>query len=1014
MAVRLWLCVALVTHVLVVVLCNEEPDTTVPDTTVTATDATESTSTPSFANPITSKIHKKVKCRKIKKCPKNEEFSICPQSLQRAQYCSEKGQSCRQQTVDQQFCKRGCVCQKGFLRADNGTCVKEEECPTTCGPNEIQDNCPANCESNYCPTSSSSDSALCTTPDVCPPPVCKCRFNYRRAINGTCIPTRSCPPFDCSSKPNEEFVSCPPLCPTDDCSQASPSGECPPLFGNIGIVLPCSPKCRCIKGYWRLNGTCVPYGQCPGVCPKNERYSECIQGECRALNCTQQGKSISCPRIRPEFCKKGCVCEEGYLRNKNGTCVKENQCEPPTCPANELWSTCAQATCRAEDCSQRGKPVACPRVKEEFCIKKCVCVKGFLRNEKGDCVPENQCPPPTCSENEQLENCSLSCNTDYCPRSEDENQICSKSETCIPRCRCQFNYRRAENGTCIPTESCPPFDCSSRPNEKYNPCPPICPTDDCGQPRLKGQCPYRIGIRLICNPKCECLDGYGRVNGTCVPFEECPDLCPKNEEYSPCTQRTCRPENCKDRNSTMEECSTMVDEFCERGCVCKENYYRNDEGDCVPSEECEDNVDDSEEDKEDIVEEPSCPKNEEYVSCIQGVCRAMNCGQKDEDVPCPEIPDEKCDSGCICKENYLRAENGTCVPKDSCEAVSCPENEQFSTCSQAVCRALDCKERGRPVACPMILEGSCIKECICKSGYLRTESGECVPEEKCPAPTCVENEVLQNCSQYCTSDYCPYSADQEQECYPPFPPGSCVPECKCRFNYRRSDNGTCIPTRSCPPFDCSDRPNEEYHPCPPLCPSDACGKPRLTGRCPFNIKVVLNCQPKCQCKDGYGRVNGTCVPFEECPDLCPANEEYSSCTQRICRPQNCSNRNTTMENCSTCDDNKCQRGCVCKENYYRNDKGVCVASEECVDKEEDSDKDKKDTCTGPNERYTTEFKSCPPNTCVSLVAKFKCDSTEQPKPGCICDSGYLRQNLTSPCIPICECPEMASSPDCQK
>lgn len=45
----------------------------------------------------------------------------------------------------------------------------------------------------------------------------------------------------------------------------------------------------------------------------------------------------------------------------------------------------------------------------------------------------------------------------------------------------------------------------------------------------------------------------------------------------------------------------------------------------------------------------------------------MNCGQKDEDVPCPEIPDEKCDSGCICKENYLRAENGTCVPKDSCE-----------------------------------------------------------------------------------------------------------------------------------------------------------------------------------------------------------------------------------------------------------------------------------------------------------------------------------------------------------
>ncbi|KAH9629157.1 hypothetical protein HF086_014827 [Spodoptera exigua] len=635
----------------------------------------------------------------LKKCPKNEEFSICPQSIKRAQYCSERGQSSRQLAVDDESCKRGCVCKKG---------------PTTCGPNEIQDNCPANCESNYCPTSNNSDNSLCTTPDVCPPPVCKCRFNYRRAINGTCIPTKNCPPFDCSSKPNEEFVSCPPLCPTDDCSQASPTGKCPALFGNIGIVLTCNPKCRCINGYWRLNGTCVPYGQCPGVCPKNERYSECIQGECRALNCTQIA--------------------------------------------------------------------------------------------------------PTCSENEQLENCSQSCTSDNCPYSEDQmkNEVCSKSDTCIPRS----------------------------------------------------------------------------------------DLCAENEEYSPCTQRTCRPENCSDRNSTMENCSSVDDELCERGCVCKENFYRNDEGNCVPSEECE---------------APSCPTNEEFVPCVQGVCRAMNCWEKSENVSCPEIPEDECDSGCVCKENYLRAENGTCVPEDTCQAVTCPPNEEFSSCSQAVCRAFDCKERGQPIPCPMILEGSCIKECICKYGYLRDENGDCIPEETCP-----------------------------------------------------------------PPFDCSDRPNEEYHPCPPICPSDACSKPRLTGHCPFNIKTVLNCQPKCQCKDGYGRVNGTCT---------------------------CSNRNSTVANCSNCDDTECQRGCVCKENFYRNDDGACVPSEECEDSEDNNDSS---LCTGPNEHYTKEFQSCPPNICKSLMAKYKCNSTEPAKPGCLCDSGYFRLNLTSPCIPKCECPEMANSPDCLK
>ncbi|KAM3962921.1 uncharacterized protein ACR2FA_003019 [Aphomia sociella] len=127
-----------------------------------------------------------------------------------------------------------------------------------CGVNEIQDDCPSNCAAEYCPKGESTE--VCARPNPCPKPSCRCQFNYRRAENGTCIPTTSCPPFACT-RPNEHYVPCPPLCPTDDCSQATPSGTCASPF-QILIVLECAPKCHCINNYWRKGGICVPYDQC--------------------------------------------------------------------------------------------------------------------------------------------------------------------------------------------------------------------------------------------------------------------------------------------------------------------------------------------------------------------------------------------------------------------------------------------------------------------------------------------------------------------------------------------------------------------------------------------------------------------------------------------------------------------------------------------------------------------------------------------------------------------------------
>ncbi|XP_047985905.1 zonadhesin-like isoform X2 [Leguminivora glycinivorella] len=172
-------------------------------------------------------------------------------------------------TADQNSgqCKEQCYCNPGTVRDENDVCVPTDQCNKPCGVDETKDYCPADCASDSCPKGPKT--VACARPNVCPPPQCKCRFNHRRAENGTCIPTRECPPFKCDQA-NEEYDPCPPLCPNGSCSQATPSGDCPPIVGNIGIVLECNPSCRCKKGYfWNEDKVCVPYNQCPGKSDSN-------------------------------------------------------------------------------------------------------------------------------------------------------------------------------------------------------------------------------------------------------------------------------------------------------------------------------------------------------------------------------------------------------------------------------------------------------------------------------------------------------------------------------------------------------------------------------------------------------------------------------------------------------------------------------------------------------------------------------------------------------------------------
>ncbi|XP_059048278.1 zonadhesin-like [Achroia grisella] len=674
---------------------------------------------------------------------------------------------------------------------------------TNCGDNEVLDNCPTSCASEYCPTKETKPQE-CPFPDPCPEPVCRCQFNYRRAVNGTCIPSAHCPPFPCTGR-NEHYVACPPLCPSDDCSQATPTGDCPSPFP-ILIVVACAPQCRCIDHYWRKNGTCVPYAQCfketAITCGSNENEVECLQN-CTFDSCPKsQDETNLCTNNTGSDCQPGCKCDVNYRRAENGTCIPTTDCPPFACPGqNEYYHPCPP------DCTDDYDSISCNGT-----------CKNTTLNTPNECVPKSAI---TCGSNENEVECLQNCTFDSCPTSQDETNVCTNNtgSDCQPGCKCAFNYRLDDNGNCIPTTDCPPFDCPGV-NERYDPCPPYC-SDNCGNIKSDGTCNIigHIGVRLECFP-----DSL------------------KRELYS-----------------------VVIHLLFIRLLAMKRLVFLCLWSFCVITVNCT---------------EISCTGEHEYYECgpaCQNICSELHIQNKTH---CP-IVNIKCNDMCYCDDGYARDNNGKCIPIEDC-----PESRRRRSTDNGI---------------------------------------ECGP-----------NEVQVDCLKNCTYDSCPTSADNKTvaTCTDS---DNCVPGCKCAFNYRRAANGTCIPTKACPPFDCPGV-NEHYDPCPPYC-SDNCWRIKPDGSCNIigRIGVRLQCFPKCRCLSGYGRLNGVCVPNDECK--------------------------------------KC--------------------------------------CAGPNEYYNEEKQSCPPDTCEALVARYDCRNSPPPAPGCSCESGYLRLNLTSPCIPICDCPQMQYSPDCQ-
>lgn len=232
------------------------------------------------------------------------------------------------------------------------------------------------------------------------------------------------------------------------------------------------------------------------------------------------------------------------------------------------------------------------------------------------------------------------------------------------------------------------------------------------------------------------------------------------------------------------------------------------------------------------------------------------------------------------------------------QAAACGQNEFLNNCGkhcEGSCEIVN------PI-CTFI----CGPEpaCQCNSGFVR-QDGECIPLSECPAQTCGANEYLNNCGNHCEGS----CGNQNPIC-----PMICGPEpaCQCKNGFVRQDDGFCIPTSQCLPT-CG--ANEFLNDCGNHC-EGTCGNQNPI--CPY----ICGPAPACQCKNGFVRQDGECVPANQCPTTltCGENEVLNDCGDRCDR--SCGNLNPICP--SICD----PPACVCSPGFARQD-GVCVPTSQC-------------------------------------------------------------------------------------
>ncbi|KAM3966960.1 zonadhesin-like [Aphomia sociella] len=747
----------------------------------------------------------------------------------------------------------GCDCIDNYLRNASGVCIPSKECPNNaptspeCGPNEVATDNAIICPPQTCKSLYTSYDCL---PNL-PVPGCNCIDNYLRNDNGTCIPQDECPPhvYDIKCGANEIKKEEKTVCPPQTCESKY----------SINFCIPSAPEpgCDCIDGYLRNDfGVCIPSEDCPTYCNDSdyndddfdENYDygpvgvKCgpneVSSDCKIICPPQTCESIYTSYMCEEVpCEKGCNCIDGYLRDANGTCIFNENCPTSSnnveCGPNEVSSDC-KIVCPPQSCASIYTSYSCIDVP---CEKGCDCVNGFLRDANGTCITSDECPSgpvsPECGVNEVLSECKRVCPPQSCESLYTE-YLCYDGG-CESGCNCIDNYFRDANGTCIPSNQCPPHNWNGGTvcgvNETFVDCAFRCPNQFCPNDDSRIEIACKPG--RPCPSGCACESGYLRTDDDrCVQASDCPPVpCTRpNEEWDPCAS-DCLAEKCEDINNKQSTCEPSD---CRPKCVCKKNFYRDENDICIPAAKCEGSKKPCYNDCTPTCAEPNPP----------------NCSSKSSN---------QCETGFVLSEK-----GGKCIKIDEC-----PQNLGCNGDPNAVLKAC-------PAPCPSTCDSPnsfpCKKKCEpvgcqCVNGYILSALyGKCIQPNDCEGGNpCGENERFVPCKTGCPTDYCPVDDSRGLVICETFPFSPCYSGCICNLNHKRLSrtDDKCIVSSDCPPVTCT-RPNEEWNPCPSECLGEYCDSA-------FSEPVVcntllLNCSPRCTCiKDHYRNATDICIPAKQCP-----------------------------------------------------------------------------------------------------------------------------------------------------
>lgn len=181
-----------------------------------------------------------------------------------------------------------------------------------------------------------------------------------------------------------------------------------------------------------------------------------------------------------------------------------------------------------------------------------------------------------------------------------------------------------------------------------------------------------------------------------------------------------------------------------------------------------------------------------------------------------------------------------------------------------------------------------------------------------------------------------------------------------------------------------------YKECPANEVYSECGNNSCQNSCKYpNVGKICKpaCASGCICKENYLRNTKGVCVYYKNCDTCKPNEIFDLCGNTEV-VNTCDEPNLT----STSPPDECNAGCICREGYVRNDKKECIKIEECVKK-----------CPNPNEVFGDCGDMCP-KTCANKDNFMPCPGRCNKNGGCVCRQGFVR-GPDRKCIKPEDCPK---------